>query len=113
MKSGVHGSSKTPLQSYLRWGCDRSVADRICNFNRKQAEHSGYWSTTRFLAEATADIEEHGELKFYDSNTGNLLFTAPRGRDFTAWLTETEKHGWPSFRDNEANWQLVRVLPDG
>ena len=22
-------------------------------------------------------------------------------------------HGWPSFRDDEVNWDYVRVLPDG
>jgi peptide methionine sulfoxide reductase MsrB len=29
------------------------------------------------------------------------------------FLIESKAHGWPSFRDQETNWQNVRVLPDG
>lgn len=50
---------------------------------------------------------------FYDSNTGNLLFVAPKDRTWEDWILESTKHGWPSFRDNEVNWDYVRVLPDG
>lgn len=28
-----HGTSDTPVQKNLRWGCDWDTADRICNFN--------------------------------------------------------------------------------
>ena len=49
----------------------------------------------------------------YDSNTGNELFTAPRGRSFEQFVKESRVHGWPSFRDDEVNWDYVRVLPDG
>lgn len=28
-----HGTSNTPVQTNLRWDCDRATADRICNFN--------------------------------------------------------------------------------
>ena len=28
-----HGTSETPAQKNLRWGCDWDTADRICNFN--------------------------------------------------------------------------------
>jgi hypothetical protein len=35
MSIKAHGTSETPVQSPLRWGCDAEVADRICNFNRK------------------------------------------------------------------------------
>lgn len=113
MKSGRHGSSKTPLQSCLRWGCDRGITDKICNFNRKEAEPSGYFGSTRFLNEANAEYEQDQEVQFFDSNTGNLLFTAPRGREWQDFIVETERHGWPSFRDEEVNWDKVRVLPDG
>ena len=30
----AHGTSNVPVQKNLRWGCERDVADRICNFNR-------------------------------------------------------------------------------
>jgi hypothetical protein len=37
MSQKKHGSSETPVQSSLRWGCDVETADRICNFNRHYA----------------------------------------------------------------------------
>ena len=52
-------------------------------------------------------------ISFYDSNTGNELFTAPKGRSFEQFVKESRVHGWPSFRDDEVNWDYVRVLPDG
>merc|ERR1712224_973837 len=48
---------------------------------------------------------------FYDSNTGNELFTAPEGRSFEQFVKESRVHGWPSFRDDEVNWDYVRVCP--
>ena len=29
------------------------------------------------------------------------------------FLKESGNHGWPSFRDQEVNWDVVRVLPNG
>lgn len=60
-----------------------------------------------------ADIKDTKEENFYDSNTGNLLFVAPRERTWEEWIKESKNHGWPSFRDNEVNWDNVRVLPNG
>ena len=34
MSKKAHGTSNTPVQENLKWGCDRDTADRICNFNR-------------------------------------------------------------------------------
>jgi len=34
----AHGTSATPVQQRLKWGCDTKLADRICNFNRHYAE---------------------------------------------------------------------------
>ena len=28
-------------------------------------------------------------------------------------MRESKAHGWPSFRDQEVNWDYVRVLPNG
>lgn len=87
------------------------TTDRICNFNRHYAEHAGYFeSKTSFIEDARA---AEAEINFYDSNTGNLLFTAPKGRTLEEFLVESRAHGWPSFRDEEVNWELVRCLPDG
>jgi hypothetical protein len=37
MSEKKHGTSETPVQKDLRWGCDFETADRICNFNRHYA----------------------------------------------------------------------------
>ena len=110
MSPKSHGTSNTPVQSDLRWNCDGSTADRICNFNRHYAEHAGYWTTTTFLKE---ESEASGEINFYDSNTGDLLFVAPRGRSWESFVKESQAHGWPSFRDEEVVWDKMRVLPNG
>ena len=92
----------------------RSVADRICTRNRRYAEQSGYWTTdTRFMAE-TKDARETGDpVTFYDVVSGLPLFSAPRGRTWAEFTRESERHGWPSFRDDEVIRENVRVLPDG
>lgn len=113
MSPKEHGTSHTPVQSRLRWGCDTDVADRICNYNRHYAEYSGYFEETSFLAEESDMASEATPIDFYDSNTGKLLFTVPKGRSFQDFVTESRRHGWPSFRDSEVNWTYVRVLPNG
>ena len=105
-----HGTANKPVQSNLRWACDSKIADRICNFNRHYAEHSGYWETTDFLKEEGGSQQE---INFYDSNTGKLLFVAPKGRSMDNFLVESRNHGWPSFRDEEVVWENVRCLPGG
>ena len=105
-----NGTSHTPVQENLRYGCDRELADKICNFNRHYAEHSGYFLQTNWLQEIPQD--ENATI-YYDSNSGHPLFMAPQSRSFKAFLQESINHGWPSFRDDEVNWQYVRVLPDG
>lgn len=37
MSPKKHGTSETPVQKDLRWGCDVDTANRICNFNRHYA----------------------------------------------------------------------------
>jgi hypothetical protein len=67
MSPKSHGTSNAAVQSKLRWKCDRSLADRICNYNRRWAEHAGYWTQeTSFLSEADPTTE----TTFYDSVTG-------------------------------------------
>ena len=41
MKKKEHGTSSFPVQATLKYGCDVALADRICNFNRRFAEHAG------------------------------------------------------------------------
>lgn len=109
MSQKSHGTSEEPVMKNLRWGCDYDTADRICNFNRHYAEFAGYWTTTEFLKE----VDRNGPTTYYDSVTGVPLFTAPVGRSVEDFLKESMSHGWPSFRDEEVNWDYVRCLPDG
>ena len=75
------------------------------------AENSGYWErSTSFLDDESMTT---GEITFYDSNTGEPLFYAPRGRSWESFVRESKAHGWPSFRDEETNWEHVRILPNG
>lgn len=113
MKPKAHGTSHTPVQQNLRWDCDYDTADRICNFNRHYAEYRGYWRMTPFEKEAMKEYEANGEVKFYDSNTGKLLFVAPKGRSMDDFIKESVSHGWPSFRDKEVVWENVRCLSNG
>uniref|UniRef100_A0A7S4ANY3 Uncharacterized protein n=1 Tax=Pseudo-nitzschia australis TaxID=44445 RepID=A0A7S4ANY3_9STRA len=115
MKQKAHGTSEYPVQQNLRWEVDWDTADRINNFNRHYAEFAGYWESTSFLSEFKENIEnESGEVTFYDSGwKGSPLFTAPRDRSWKDFIAESKKHGWPSFRDSEVDWDYARVLPGG
>ncbi|KAG7361661.1 hypothetical protein IV203_036762 [Nitzschia inconspicua] len=113
MSKKAHGTSEKPVQKNLRWNCDYDTADRICNFNRHYAEYAGYWQTTDFLKAAKEMKPSDLPIKFYDSVTGALLFEAPKGRSMEVFLKESASHGWPSFRDEEVNWEYVRCLKDG
>mmetsp|Transcript_3023 Transcript_3023/g.4555 ORF Transcript_3023/g.4555 Transcript_3023/m.4555 type:complete len:210 (-) Transcript_3023:124-753(-) len=112
-----HGTSSTPVQSNLMYGCDFRTADRICNYNRHFAENAGYFMSGKRKAQvlkAIGDAKKRKEkITFYDSNTGNPLFTVPGKRSLDDWLRESQKHGWPSFRDDEVNWEYVRCLRNG
>ena len=60
------------------------------------------------LARGDPDTVTH----FYDSVTGNRLFSAPVGRSLEEFIQESKAHGWPSFRDEEVNWEFVRCLDE-
>lgn len=113
MRPKSYGTSATPIQSNLRWGCDDKLANRICNYNRHWAESSSYFMSTSFVKEAGKVVEEESDITFYDSNSGMPLFVAPKGRSFEDFVNESKKHGWPSFRDEEVVWENTRVLPGG
>ena len=109
MSQKDHGTCVDAVQDPLRWECNEDTSDRICCFNRDYAEYSGYWETTTFLQE----VDRNNVTTFYDSVTGKPLFIAPQGRSFDDFQTESEHHGWPSFRDEEVVWENVRCLEDG
>lgn len=75
--------------------------------------NSGYFTQVPDFLKEVSSTPADGEIAFYDSNTGKPLFYAPRGRTMAEFLRESRSHGWPSFRDNEVNWAVVRVLNNG
>eukprot|EP00548_Thalassiothrix_antarctica_P000376 CAMPEP_0194130534 /NCGR_PEP_ID=MMETSP0152-20130528/1566_1 /TAXON_ID=1049557 /ORGANISM="Thalassiothrix antarctica, Strain L6-D1" /LENGTH=162 /DNA_ID=CAMNT_0038825091 /DNA_START=160 /DNA_END=648 /DNA_ORIENTATION=+ len=113
MSQKKHGTSEEAVMKDLRWKCDFETADRICNFNRHYAEHAGYWTSTDFLNFVKNREDNDAPIDFYDSVTGKRLFTAPVGRTMTDFIKESQSHGWPSFRDEETNWDYVRCLDNG
>ena len=109
MSKKAHGTCAKPPQGGLKFGCDAATADRICCFNRHYAEHSGYaWSTSW-----VAQTKDAGETTYYVTVSGKPLFKAPVGRTFKEFLHESKAHGWPSFRDDEVDWDNVRILKNG
>ena len=115
MRPKGHGTHTQPVQHRLRYGCDVRTADHISNFNRHAAEHAGYFSSgpRTFLKAVARAKSENRPITFFDSNTGQPLFTAPRGRTMDQFIKESKAHGWPSFRDEEVNWDNVRCLKNG
>lgn len=76
--------------------------------------HTGSAQRNKHYKSENTKAKHAGELiKFYDSNTGNSLFEAPRGRTHDDFWKESNLHGWPSFRDEEVNWEFVRCLKNG
>lgn len=111
MSQKAHGTTEVGVQKKLKYNVDSAKADEICCYNRHYAEYSGYFTKTSWLD----DVKDAGDtpVEYYDSVTGKLLFTGPKGRTFKEFLVESRAHGWPSFRDEEVNWEYVRVLPNG
>lgn len=110
MSKKAHGTTEKQVQEKLRWNVDRKEADKICSFNRHYAEYSGYFKKTKWVKEL---LKAKKPIEYRDSVTGKVLFTAPIGRTPKEFLEESKAHGWPSFRDQEVNWDTVRVLQDG
>ena len=108
MSKKAHGTTDTPCQTNLRYGCDVEKANQICCFNRHYAEPTGYaWGTS------WPDDVTEAPQDYYDPVTGRPLFRAPVGRSRADFLAESKAHGWPSFRDAEVYWDNVRVLANG
>ncbi len=114
MRKKKHGTSDSPVQESLRWNISRSQADKICNYNRHYAEQSGSaFANPQYREEFEKAKQQQQTLKFYDSVTGALLFEAAKNRSHDQFDRESRHHGWPSFRDDEVNWEHVRCLKNG
>lgn len=108
MSKKAHGTTAAAVQPNLLFNVNHDEADRICSFNRHFAEPAGSFKRGPFVSIMNATPDE--PRTFYDSVTGLPLFKAPIGRTTSEFLSESNKHGWPSFRDNEVIWENVRVL---
>ncbi len=108
-------STGSPPMKHLLWDVEYWVADRICTRNRRYAEHSGYWLKKSSFMDDTSGLRASGrQMTFHDSVSGLPLFKVPgTSRTWDAFIAESTKHGWPSFRDDEVVHNNVRVLPDG
>lgn len=76
MSDKAHGTTENPPQKELKYGVDWKLADNICCYNRHSAEDSGYFMNTDW----PKTVDKTKATDYYDSVTGKLLFTAPKGR---------------------------------
>ena len=86
------------VSSFLGMQLDYGTADHICCNNHRYAERFGYFAE-RPDRDLFSKLDSSGPpTVFYDSVCGLPLFLAPKGRSFADWKSESDKHGWPSFR---------------
>jgi len=99
-------SCSNPIQYPLRWGLekipglgDETMAEAICCDTQwaPYAEPQYLYQQVNMFDTLSTD----GVNTFYDPTCGIPLFKAPVGRSFEDWKSETDEHGWPSFRDAE------------
>ena len=105
------------VQESLRWGVCRDLAASIANLRDGGAEPNMHFTecvefTQQMRWQRGVDMSEVAPITFYDSVSGAPLFVAPRGRTMDDFLSESLRHGWPSFRPSEVVWEHVRVLDD-
>ena len=108
-------SCDCPLQDNLLYGIQSyaddssyhsgmSLPEYICCNNEQWAEHSGFYNDVDFFETLEANGAADAGAKptiFYDSTCGIPLFQAPVDRTFEEWKSESQQHGWPSFRTRE------------
>lgn len=112
MAPKAHGTCVQKPPTEFRFDVDEKVASKISCFNRKYAERAGSFASTNFI-EKVKELSAEGTtpVKFFDTITGRHLFTVGgpnQRRTLDVFLEETKKHGWPSFRKPEVNWDHVR-----
>lgn len=110
-------SQDSAVQDPLRWGVSSEIARDIGCYNREGAEPNLFFTErlefTRQLGwQRGVDLSQIEPIVFYDSVSAQPLFVAPMGRTMDDFLSESLRHGWPSFRQSEVVWEHVRVLDD-
>ena len=112
MSEKENGTCVGTPQSNLRWNVEYDVANWVSCFNRHLAENRNY----AFTGDRTylTYLESSGtDITYYDSITGKPLFYGPKSRSMKEFLDESQPSGWPSFRQDEVNWDNVEVFWDG
>eukprot|EP00933_Yihiella_yeosuensis_P013186 TRINITY_DN12336_c2_g1_i2.p1 TRINITY_DN12336_c2_g1~~TRINITY_DN12336_c2_g1_i2.p1 ORF type:complete len:394 (+),score=78.61 TRINITY_DN12336_c2_g1_i2:68-1249(+) len=88
-----------------------SLAQAVCCDNR-----TAVYAEPQFLYQAP-DIALYSKMKgvttFYDSTCGLPLFRTPVNRTFADFKSDTDEHGWPSFRKGEVFEENVKVDSNG
>eukprot|EP00434_Breviolum_minutum_P044689 symbB.v1.2.039947.t1/scaffold6892.1/size16874/2 len=106
--------SSSCLQKDLKFGAqalvDAGFSEVCCKVPQHFAEPAGSLNRVSFWQEVK---EEGGTVTFYDAQCGIPLFKAPKGRSLEAFKAESEKHGWPSFRDEEVVKANIEIKQGG
>jgi len=105
---GKNNNQKSYQQSW-------TIAQYVCCHNTAWAEHWGFLAdkdVSLFSKMNPAPTKEKPWV-FYDSTCGLPLFKVPVSRSLKDWQTESMRHGWPSFHDDETFLQNVVELPGG
>eukprot|EP00747_Dinoflagellata_sp_TGD_P149013 gnl/TRDRNA2_/TRDRNA2_176978_c0_seq18.p1 gnl/TRDRNA2_/TRDRNA2_176978_c0~~gnl/TRDRNA2_/TRDRNA2_176978_c0_seq18.p1 ORF type:complete len:241 (+),score=39.51 gnl/TRDRNA2_/TRDRNA2_176978_c0_seq18:54-776(+) len=94
----------------LLYSCEqwRATYAWVCCNNQRYAEPRGFQERVLFFNKLEASGASNGEISFYDSQCGKLLYVAPRGRSYEEFKKESKSHGWPSFRKEEVVYANVK-----
>ncbi|KAG7352056.1 hypothetical protein IV203_008104 [Nitzschia inconspicua] len=122
--SSASGLGLSSVQSDLRFGCDRKLAQKYCfqdenvRYDSGEEDHDNFCFEIQSTLEddAQEELEQKGRIKFYDSSSGKCLFMVPKEsvhRTFQEFMRESIDQGYLSFRDYEVNWEIVRCLQGG
>lgn len=109
----------TKVQDNLRWGVDPEIANQICNHNPRGwfgthlSEPLVYFTQTTFPEEVGRAKRKRKQITFFDSNSGQPLFVAPRGRSYDEFIKEARHTGWLVFHTKEVVWKNVQVTKRG
>ena len=107
------------MSPMLRWGISADLragpftVDEICCKNRRFAELKGFWMQNEAFVKTSKKVSKKAPLRFFDSVCGAEVFRAPVNRSLDSWLEESEEHGWPSFRTQEAVMENLVMMPGG
>jgi hypothetical protein len=134
MEDNIYGTCNRPIDgvdpSWLRFGVDAVTASRVgCysrdrNQNQREALENSNLLTEEVLDRENQyycfdpprtwiqDLYDAGEntVRYFDSQSGRMLFEAPKLRLMTDLIFESQTFGWPSFRYEEVDWNSVRII---